>query len=479
MSQHIFDDPFSADIHARIRQAFLLGIARQPLAVPPSLAPIVGQLGPAPEPVLALLALTGQRQRFVRPQHPAVEAVSDAARRLHEDPRPILPPLARRSLSRLTRSVEKANAGSIVAIAVRRIGEAGCRVHPFDLPDVARHIKSDAASLGLAERAYLALAGNDGDEESAKGVFYERITADNWTTFPKAHRRAFVGELRRKDTAAGRALVETVWKSEPAPVRAVLLEALAIGLGEGDKPFLDGLATDRAESVKQAAAQLLTRISSTDDFKQRLGAAAKCFAKAGSGLGKVMAAFGIGGEATLTFQLPGDGKNWSEQQAARERLFAGLSLDLLAEAVGDAPDAIIAALPADEHHVLMLLLDRAVADGDMTTARRIVGARLLSSSSLSSHVVMQLADKARVTLDEAQARRFLAAPGWSDTVRAFEAATTPSALKDDGRLVFAATLMPRETLPAFVDTLSPLLPGAARAARDYADLNLALPPAPI
>src|SRR5712672_436507 len=80
--------------------------ARQPLATPPSLVPIMNSLGPERAPELALLALAGQRQRFVQVPQPAIEALNDAARRLHEDPRPILPPQARRALARLARSAE-------------------------------------------------------------------------------------------------------------------------------------------------------------------------------------------------------------------------------------------------------------------------------------------------------------------------------------------------------------------------------------
>src|SRR5262245_9452587 len=263
------DDFILPDVHTRIRQAFLLGLARQPLAVPPSVAPHLDSIPSERAPELALLALLGQRQRFVQPPQPAIKPLSDAARRLHEDPRPILPHPARRALSRLVRSVEKGHAASIVQIAVRRIGAAGCRVHPFDLPDLARLISPDADSLGLAERAYLAMSGGDNDADNnqyATSLFYDRITVDNWTTFPKAQRRAFVAGLRREDRAAGRSLVEGVWKTEPAS--AALLEAFATGLGPDDRPFLESLAGDRADSVKQIAASLLARILSTENMAE-------------------------------------------------------------------------------------------------------------------------------------------------------------------------------------------------------------------
>jgi hypothetical protein len=466
------NDPIAPDMHARIRQSFLLGLTRQPTATPPSLA---GLLPRGCDPALALLALAGQRQRFAVTPPPAIDAVPDAARRLHEDPRQILPPPARRALNRLAGSVEKALAGSVLPIALRRIGTAGFRVHPFDLPELARHIKSDAESQGLAERAYLALIASDTDEDAGKDLFFERITADNWTTFPKAQRRLFVAGLRRQNPAEGRALIESVWKAEPAPVRAALLEALAVGLGADDTPFLEQLAADRAESIKQAALRLLAHMPATESFEQRLADAAQCFKRAGQGLGRVMAKFGIGGAGGLTFTLPVDRSKLQEAHAERDRLFGGLSLDALARAVGATPTEIIAAVPADEQHVLSLMLDTALADGDVVTVQRIVGARLLASQALPGHVVMSLAVKARLPLDPDAAARLLAAPAWVNAVSDLAGAAAPAAQKDDGRLIFTATLMPREIMPAFIASLAALPPGAARAPKDFADLILALP----
>ena len=465
-------DPLYGDVHARIRQSFLLGLARQPVTTPPSLT---GLLPQGYDPALALLALAGQRQRFAGAPPLRVDAVPDAARRLHQDPRPILPPQARRALNRLAGSVEKALAGSVMPLALRRIGAAGFRVHPFDLPELTRHIKSDAENQGLAERAYLALIASDADEDAAKGLFFERIAADNWTTFPKAQRRAFVAGVRRANPAEGRALIEGVWKTEPAPVRAALLEALAVGLGADDKPFLEKLAGDRADSVKQAALGLLARMPATEGFAQRLAEAARCIQPASRGVGHVMAAFGMGGERAVTFALPVDKSKSQEAQAARDRLFVGLPLDALAKAVGVTPDEIVAALPRDEEHVLSLLLDTALADSDTATVQRIVGARLLASQALPGHVVMPLAIKARLPLGPDVAARLLRAPAWAKAVGDLPGLTPPTAQKDDGRLIFMATLMPHQAMPSFIESLAPLPLAMTRAPKDFADLILALP----
>src|SRR5262249_2170575 len=259
----------------------------------------------------------------------------------------------------LARSTEKNHSASIVQLAVGRIGAAGSRAYPFDLPELAPLIKADAKSLGIAERAYLGMidsAQDGGKNQYATSLFYDRITADNWTTFRRAQRRAFVANLRREDPAAGRALVEGVWKTEAAPMRAALLEALATGLGPDDKPFLEHLGTDRAESVKQVAALLLSRMPSSDGLAQRLEAAAQCFTRpAKSVIAALMKSVGLGSNVNLVFALIGNTSNTT--QALRERLFAGLPLDALAKAVGATPDDIVNALPAEENHIAMLLID--------------------------------------------------------------------------------------------------------------------------
>jgi len=455
-------------IHSRLRQSFLLGLARQPLTAPPALAELLPQ---GREPALALLALAAQWQRFAGAPSPVADPLPDAARRLHQDIRPILPEPARRALKGLERSVDKAMAGTVLPLALRRIQDAGCRLHPFDLPDFVSHIKSAADNQGLAERAYLALIASESDDEAAKGLFFERITTDNWTTFAKAQRRAFVAGLRRDDPAAGRALIETVWKSEPAPMRAALLDALVVGLGADDQPFLDSLSSDRADSVKQIAAQLLARIADRSERGARLTEAADCFKRAGSFLSKI----GLGSAVTLTFALPVDGLKWQEAEALRERLFGGMPLAALAAAVGTPPDALIAALPAAEHRVLTLLIDAAAAEGDDDTVRGIISARLLASPSLRGHEMQWLAQKARQPLAPDVAERLISSPAWQKAVKELAEAATPAAQKDDGRLVLMTALMPSAAMPALLASLEPLPLGTTRAAKDFADLVLALP----
>ncbi|MEQ1669316.1 MAG: DUF5691 domain-containing protein [Hyphomicrobium sp.] len=470
------EDPITSEVHARIRQAMMLGLTRQPLTVPLALQPLLSGLPEERAPALALLALAGQRQRFVPPLLPALDPVSETARRMHDDTRPVMPPVARRAMLRLAASVEKEHAGSVLAIAVRRAGEAGCRLHPFDLPGLARHIKTDAANPGLAERAYLSLVDTGSEEdEASQGPIFDRITPANWTTFPRGDRRTFVAGMRRTDAAGARALVESVWKTEQAPMRVALIESLAAGLSLDDKPFLERAATDRADSVKQKASQLLSSMPATEGFEARLAEAARCFTRP-HGLARVIAAIGAGTGGSLTFALPDSIKTPAEALAARDRLFSGVPLDALASAAGAAPLEILAALPADPFYA-MLFLTTALDAGETECARRILGMGLLAlgRAGLTSHALLQFSGTARLAMTAGHAGQFLASSAWADVVRAASEPSSPGALNDGGRLIFTAALMPREAMQSFVATLEPLGPGVTRAARDFAGFVLALP----
>jgi hypothetical protein len=182
------------------------------------------------------------------------------------------------------------------------------------------------------------------------------------------------------------------------------------------------------------------------------------------------------GAPTLAFAPPADESKRQDALAARDRLFSGLPLGTLAKAVGVTPDEIIAAL-LDEQYVLSLMLDTALADGDIATAQHIASARLLASQALPGHVILPLALKARLPLLSPDvAARLLIAPAWVKAVSDLPSLTPPASQRDDGRLIFMATLMPREAMPAFIESLAPLPLAITRAPKDFADLILALPP---
>jgi Family of unknown function (DUF5691) len=461
----------------RLRQAVLLGLARQPLTVPAALQQLIAAASPERDAVLTVLALAGQQQRFQRlPLEQAALVLPEAAKHLHGDARPIIPEPARRALLRLANGVEKVSADAVLSAAVRRVVRSGFRLHPFDLPRLIGHIKGDARCLGLGERAYLSLAENSPAADSP-GLLQAEITRENWTTFPKAHRVAFLRDQRRGLPAEARKLLDDVFKSEPAAMRGDLLAALEIGLGSDDLPWLESVATDRAESVRAIASGLIASVPGTPAFTARLAEAARCFAR--GTVSGILSRIGLASTSAV-FKPPSTAAG-TERSAVLAKLFDGFSVAEIAATAGLAAADVIAALPQDEEAVYAAFAKRAVRDGDNATMMQLAGARLASAGTAywPARVLAWLADNLTAPVAAESGNTLLSSTALQTALRRFEEADTPASLKDDGTLVWTAAVLPRELLPSFTAMIAPLPPAATRNARDFADLVLALETNPI
>jgi hypothetical protein len=462
---------------ARMRQAMILGTARQPLIPPPSLAPLLATAEPGTDPARIALALAAQRLRFERPAAGQAAPAPMAAQQLHADARPIIQPPVRRALTRLSNAVAKGDAARVMQAAVARIAAAGQRPHPFDLPWLMPHIKGNADCLGLAERAYLSLTEKAATTDQPS-LLHAQITPDNWGDFPKGHRRAFLMQQRSADPAAARALLENVWKAEQAPVRCELLEALAVGLSTDDQPFLEGLAGDRADSVKAVATRLIARVPGTPAHSARLAEAAACFQKA-SGVKSLMSRIGLGGSAgAVTFVSPKGsmtGQSAATQQAAATAaLFDGLGLDDLATATGCSSTQLLAAV-GDDDTVIAALMAAAVARGDEANHTVLFDHKvlaLLPGSDLHPHSLISLQAVSRSPMQASTAESLLTSSAWAGLIARL---TNPeTANRDYGELKYVAMLMPTSVMPRFLAAIEPVQSAGAREARTFAEFILAL-----
>jgi hypothetical protein len=462
--------PIGAQEIGRLKQSMLLGLARHPLALPGRLAELIAAAPPGRDPALATLALAGQQQRFARPQPEAdVERVPEAARRLHQDPRPILPDAARRALRRLANG----RADGVLRAALRRIAGAGLRLHPFDLPRLVAHIRDDAEHFGLAERAYLSLANRSG-KPPAPDVLHAEISAQSWSEFPKGHRVAFLTGLRSRDPAAGRALLAGAFKSEPADMRGALIDALAAGLGPDDLAFLEAATADRAESVRAAASRLIARMPGTPAFAARLAEAARCFARGGTGLTRLLKRAGLAPAAEVGFNPP-KAANRNEQAVLLGALFEGLSAADVASAAGLTIPQLLAALPADDDTVLTTLLANARFAGRDDLVALMIEHKLAHAAAGSYPLPFELAALAgqlAAPLSVAFADQLLGSAGWQAALHRL----SDDGSKDDGTLVWTAVMLPDAAMPRLLATLAPLSPTTARSARDFAELAMNLRP---
>ena len=232
-----------------IKQTMLLGLSKAPLR----------DIDP-----LATLALVAMREKFVRPHPPAGPAdastpyasygklLSDEFRLL------LLKLLSERDVGADWHAVD----------IFRAIKAHDLRLHPFDYARLEYFIERYAAEFGPEERAWLAVVRPARKQDD---IYPEGPLTD--ATLPQASRAQklqFLRALRKEDAGKARKLVETLLPNEPANVRAEFVGLLALKLGDDDRPFLESLAQDRAQSVRDAASMLLGCIRGTDAFAKRI-----------------------------------------------------------------------------------------------------------------------------------------------------------------------------------------------------------------
>ena len=88
----------------------------------------------------------------------------------------------------------------------------------------------------------------------------ETVSEDLWQTGTRDQRTAVLAQVRLGDPVRARTLVAATWDHDPAEERARWVEAFAEGLSPLDEPFLESCLDDRSSRVREAAADLLSRL---------------------------------------------------------------------------------------------------------------------------------------------------------------------------------------------------------------------------
>lgn len=120
------------------------------------------------------------------------------------------------------------------------------------LRDPIRAVLDARGTWLAAQRADWAWAAEavDHSEEVA-------IPLADWARLPSADRIRTLATLRADAPDTARTLVESTWATDSAKDRRAHLEALRIALGPDDEPLLERALDDRAQTVREAALDLL------------------------------------------------------------------------------------------------------------------------------------------------------------------------------------------------------------------------------
>ncbi|MEN2421337.1 DUF5691 domain-containing protein [Streptomyces rimosus] len=246
--------------------------------------PIPGRAGrSAAEALLDAAAVSTVRRRAALRPAPARERPVPAP----SDPRPPLPPAARRRLGLLLADRNGTGGGHRRGTApdltellpqwLTAATEYGYRAPEALLPallDAAR-ARTDlrAAALAFAGPRALWLARlNDewkfalrgaGSTAALPGPDDPEAVRALWEEGLFAERVSLLASLRRRDPAAGRALLARTWSTERAEDRLMFLDSLREGLTVADEPFLEQALSDRSRNVRGTAAELLSALPGT------------------------------------------------------------------------------------------------------------------------------------------------------------------------------------------------------------------------
>ncbi|UNO40330.1 DUF5691 domain-containing protein [Streptomyces sp. MST-110588] len=243
--------------------------------------PVPGRAGQGPAAALldAAAVSTVRRRAALRPAPAGERPVPAPA-----DPRPPLPPAARRRLELLladrggtnpaTRRGTAPDLTELLPQWLAAAGEHGYRAPEALLPallDAAR-ARTDLRSAALAlagpralwlarlnEEWKFALRGAGSTAAAAAAGDPERVRR-LWEEGLFAERVTLLVALRRRDPRAGRELLAATWATERAEDRLMFLDSLREGLSPADEPFLEQALSDRSRNVRATAAELLSTL---------------------------------------------------------------------------------------------------------------------------------------------------------------------------------------------------------------------------
>ncbi len=249
-----------------LEAAALLGTERRAFTPPPLPGPLGAVVGgldgrPPEQRLLGTAATLATVRRAGR------RFGSDAAARPDRAPEESRPRCAPAAGARLG-SMLAGDATDLLPEWLGALERAGGRVPEEHLPALLDRARADldlrpAILAVIGERGrWLARLNSDWSYVETADVAAP-VPADAeaiWQTGTGEQRGALLRRLRAIDPARARELATTTWATDTPAERAAFVEALEVGLGPDDEPFLESALDDRRKDVRTAAAELLTRL---------------------------------------------------------------------------------------------------------------------------------------------------------------------------------------------------------------------------
>lgn len=194
-----------------------------------------------------------------------------------------------------------------------------------------------------------------------------------------AERAAVLAGLRRRDPAAGLALLRTSWSTERAEDRLMFLDTLRTGLGPADEPFLEDVLDDRSRHVRALAAELLALLPGSALSARMAERVAGCLEFRQTGTGPVIV---VEPPRECDAGMRRDGidrkppRHMGERAWWLSRLVESAPLGLWSERSGGlAPEEIVRLPVADDRRPALLAAwsKAAAAQRDVAWARALLG----------------------------------------------------------------------------------------------------------
>ncbi|WP_439400735.1 DUF5691 domain-containing protein [Bradyrhizobium sp. DASA03068] len=276
----------------------------------------------AVEAELRLLALSGQFLGTALTMEP-----SSSLRILPDIPALALPTVPETLRPLVRRILTTKKQGKVKTDLVHFLAARGWTMHPADWMPQADD--DDAPDLYAGWRDWAAIAASD---SATRRQTDDRLSAENWDDFWPAARKVALAELRRRDPSAARAVLEAKLAGETADTRWRLLSLLSERLSDEDLAFLEGVAAnDRGPKVKALATSLLARLGRGPAAGEDTAELAGFFAVKTKGL------------LRRSRVVQAEPLKTAAQSLRRKALFDGADLTSFADALGLAPQELIAA----------------------------------------------------------------------------------------------------------------------------------------